>query len=511
MVHPAAGITGDGMGAKLSSNRETEAKLAVPDRFAMPDLDGVAGLRARPLPVRELDARYYDTPDLRLARRGITLRHRDGDVVPWTLKLPEDDGAGPLRRRELSAPGEPGDVPAGLAALVTAQVRRAALDQVARLRTTRAGVELVDAEGVPVAEVVEDDVAVEGGPRGSSRIREVEVEVLDGAPDGLLETLVKKLRRAGCRAGERRPKLVQALGPAAEAPPEGAVEALGKAPAAADVVRAAIAGSVARILRHDAGVRLGDDPEDVHQARVGARRLRSDLRTFRALLDPEWLDELTGELRWLGEVLGAVRDADVLGERLARQGAELPPQDAIGVRTLLQRLERDREIGRIRLLEAMASDRYLELLDRLVEAARAPRTLPEADLPAAKVLPALARKPWRRLRREVRALPADPPDEALHRVRIRAKRARYAAEACRPVAGDRAHALAGRIAEVQGVLGDHQDAAVAEAWLRAHSRGSALVAGQLVAAQRAERAALRAAWPDAWRAADRKRLRKWLG
>jgi hypothetical protein len=60
------------------------------------------------------------------------------------------------------------------------------------------------------------------------------------------------------------------------------------------------------------------------------------------------------------------------------------------------------------------------------------------------------------------------------------------------------------------VLGDHQDAAVAEAWLRAHSRGAALVAGELVAAQRAERAALRAAWPDAWLAADDKKLRKWL-
>ena len=500
------------MAAKVISNRETEAKLGVPDRFEMPDLEAVGGgLRARPMPVLELDARYYDTPDLRLARRGVTLRHRDGDPVPWTLKLPEDDGAGPLRRRELSAPGEPGDVPADLAALVRAQARRATLGQVARLRTTRSGVQLVDAEGVAVAEVVEDHVEVEGGPRGSSRIRELEVEVFEEAPDGLLEALVGLLREAGGRPGERRPKLVQALGAQAEAAPDGAAEALGPRPTAAEVVRAAIAGSVERVLRHDAGVRLGDDPEDVHQARVGARRLRSDLRTFRTLLDPAWREELEGELRWLGEVLGAVRDADVLAERLARQGAELPVEDAIGVRNLLQRLERDREIARVRLLEAMDGDRYVELLDRLVEAARAPRTLPEADAPAAKVLPRLVRKPWRQLRREVRALAADPPDDALHRVRIRAKRARYAAEAARPAAGAKAHRFAKRIAEVQGVLVVAQDAAVAEAWLREHSRGAALVAGELVAAQRAERAALRAAWPDAWRGADRKKLRRWLG
>ena len=60
------------------------------------------------------------------------------------------------------------------------------------------------------------------------------------------------------------------------------------------------------------------------------------------------------------------------------------------------------------------------------------------------------------------------------------------------------------------MLGDHQDAAVAEAWLRRNSRGAALVAGELVAAQRAERAALRAAWPETWRNADRKKLRTWL-
>jgi CHAD domain-containing protein len=500
------------MAAKLISNRETEAKLGVPGRFAMPDLEATGdGLRARPIPVKQLDARYYDTPDLRLARRGVTLRHRDGDPVPWTLKLPEDDGSGPLRRRELSAPGDPGDVPADLAALVTAQARRATLGQVARLRTTRSGVQLVDADGVPVAEVVEDDVEVEGGPRGSSRIREVEVEVFAEAPDGLLEALVELLRDAGARPGERRPKLVQALGAVAEAAPDGAKEALGGKPTAADVVRAAIAGSVERVLRHDAGVRLGDDPEDVHQARVGARRLRSDLGTFRSLLDPAWREELEGELRWLGEVLGAVRDADVLSERLARQGAELPVEDAIGVRNLLQRLERDREIARIRLLEAMDGERYAELLDRLVEAARTPHTLPEAGAPAAKVLPRLVRTPWRQLRREVRALAADPPDDALHRVRIRAKRARYAAEAARPVVGKRAGRLAERIAGVQGVLGDHQDAAVAEAWLRAHSRGAALVAGELVAAQRAERVALRAAFPAAWKRAEEKKLRGWLG
>ncbi len=112
---------------------------------------------------------------------------------------------------------------------------------------------------------------------------------------------------------------------------------LGKKPSAADLVRQAISAAVDRIMRHDPGVRIGDDPEDVHQARVGTRRLRSDLRTFSSLLDEEWLASLRDELRWLAGALGEVRDDDVLidappapgghparaGHR--RPGADLPP------------------------------------------------------------------------------------------------------------------------------------------------------------------------------------------
>ena len=87
-----------------------------------------------------------------------------------------------------------------------------------------------------------------------------------------------------------------------------------------DVVRAAIARSTARLLAHDPGVRLGDDPEDVHQARVATRRMRSDLRTFRRVLDEDWDESMRDELKWLGGLLGAVRDTDVLLDRLEAPG-----------------------------------------------------------------------------------------------------------------------------------------------------------------------------------------------
>ncbi|HEX9343841.1 MAG TPA: CHAD domain-containing protein, partial [Actinomycetota bacterium] len=84
----------------------------------------------------------------------------------------------------------------------------------------------------------------------------------------------------------------------------------------AELLRQDLANAARRLFDNEAGVRLGDDPEAVHQARVGIRRLRSTLRTFRSVLDREWSGALRAELAWIADLLGAVRDADVLLERL---------------------------------------------------------------------------------------------------------------------------------------------------------------------------------------------------
>ncbi len=140
--------------------------------------------------------------------------------------------------------------------------------------------------------------------------------------------------------------------------------------------------------------------------------------------------------------------------------------------------------------------------------------IPLGERVAAEVLPALVRRPWKHLQEAVNALGDDPPDEALHQVRIRAKRMRYAAEAVAGVIGKPARRLAGAVAEVQGVLGDMQDAVVAETWLRRRagsgSAGQALVAGQLVTLERQKQAASRTGWQKPWKAASDKDLRAWF-
>jgi CHAD domain-containing protein len=159
----------------------------------------------------------------------------------------------------------------------------------------------------------------------------------------------------------------------------------------------------------------------------------------------------------------------------------------------------------------MRSDRYLALLDILVDASRAPRFATVDDEHADDLeLADFVRKPWRKLKKSVAALGDEPSDHELHRVRIRAKRARYAAEAVAAALGKAPTKFASKIAGLQDILGEHQDAVVAEAWLREHRNTAPFVAGELVAIERAAARAARAEWPEVWQQARAKKLRKWM-
>jgi CHAD domain-containing protein len=292
--------------------------------------------------------------------------------------------------------------------------------------------------------------------------------------------------------------------------------------AAADVeqlVRSTLARSVAQLQRHEPGVRQGDDPEAVHKFRVATRRLRSDLRTFSPLLERRWRRDLRTELKWLAAEIGAVRDADVLLARLGPQARELPGALAAEAEPLLVRLEGQRTVAHAALLDALGAERYELLVGALVAAveqpqlALGPTTAPAGERPAAELVAGLVRRPWQQLAEDVEALGDDRTDQELHEVRILAKRCRYAAEAVAPVAGEAASRLASAVADVQTVLGDHQDTVVAEAWLdeaAADLPGTRAAVEALVARQRSERHALRLAWPATWQAAAAPELHAWL-
>jgi CHAD domain-containing protein len=463
----------------VKAGRERELKLDVEPGFVLPDLGG------KPLAPRSFTSTYFDTADHRLLRSRITLRRRvENRVGAWQLKLPSDEG-----RFELEERGGPSSPPEALLRLLPAFLHGdEALAPAAKLRTKRTGVAVGDrADRV---EVVVDTVAVLDGNRVASSFTEVEAEVVAGDGDGLA-AIGKALRKAGARRGDSQPKLARVLGRPAEPPGE---EKDGDAGAR---LRRMLVAQYEAILANDPGVRLGQDPEALHQVRVATRRARALLRAARGLVAPEWAEPLRAELKWIGGLLGPVRDLDVLLEHFDAEAASLEGDDARAFRRLRARLVAEREEARTELLEAMGDERYFRLLEVLERANDAPAGEVE------KPLPEIAGQAFARLRKAVKALPERPSDDELHRVRIKTKRARYAGELAVPDLGKAGERFVERAKVVQDVIGDHQDACVAEGRLRALAeRGggrTGLAAGRLVERQRRRKQEARRAFPDAWR------------
>ena len=280
-------------------------------------------------------------------------------------------------------------------------------------------------------------------------------------------------------------------------------------------VRAALTEAVDRIVQHDAGMRA-EDVESLHQARVGMRRLRSHIRLFAPLLDGPWSDSLHAEVRGLARQLGEVRNLDVLIDRLGSIAADLRPV----VDPLLDDLASRREADRRALLEVLDDERYPALLERLVAAAGAPSLLPSASRPAAAILPPLFDTAWKRLGKHGDRMNSDWTDADYHELRIRAKRARYAAEAVGPaLAGSRrrgADAFRGRLSALQTLLGELQDSVTSRGEILAASArhpddGPFNLAAGITLEREAQRAhAARRAVPDAWRELRRPKHRRWV-
>ena len=477
----------------LRETHERELKLAVPPGFALPDLPGE---RLEP---QTFTSTYHDTADRALARAGITLRRRvQNRRGLWQLKLP-----GEGERLELEVPGGPGAPPDELTALLVGVLRGRDLEPAAVLRTRREGVRARENRRA-VADVTVDTVSVLDGRRVRERFVELEVEALDGRGAEALPGLERTLREAGAEPGDGRPKVFRALGffpleptaPPRWAPP-------------LEHVRAMIAVQVGELIAHDPGTRLGEDPEELHRARVATRRLRAILRAARPLLDPGWTESLRSELSWLGGALGPVRDLDVLLDHLRGEIGDLEPEDRRAAGRFLRLLEKERGSARTAMLEAMSGARYADLLSRLEAAAVAPRAQ-ATDVS----LQDIAAKEFRKLRKAVRALDPDPSDESLHAVRIRGKRARYAAELAEGVVGKPARRFVQDAKSFQDVIGEHQDAVVAEERLRGlldRVEGAAahFAAGQIVERERERRRAARAAFPEAWKRLEKSGKRAW--
>jgi CHAD domain-containing protein len=263
-----------------------------------------------------------------------------------------------------------------------------------------------------------------------------------------------------------------------------------------------------------------DKPEAAHKLRVACRRTRSVLRTYRPLLDAEWADGLSGQISALTDVIAPERDIEVVRERLLtaleRYGTEDP--GVLRAHTLVDRiLGKDYAAAHDATLSALAGPHFHALADRI---ALAPQTVAAGEgrlgEAAERVLPPLVRAEFAQVAKRAAAVDRHGPDEAWHRLRISAKRARYAAEVCVPVIGIPAEAFASQLSRITEELGQQQDAAVAgEVVLRAAqspriATSTGFVLGRLLGESRAEIARSRRAFPDLWTSATAPSYRAWF-
>lgn len=447
---------------------EREIKLAVDDHFRLPKLPGT------PIPRRLLTSTYYDTSQYDLAHAGITLRHRvERGKQAWQLKLPLTKS-----RQEIELADRQSTPPTVFRDLLLLPLRQRELVPVATLRVWRAGMR-VRMDHTPVADVTLDQVSVIKDGAVFQRFRELEIEQVNGK-DSALSDLERQLRRAGACDHDGRPKLFRALSLAVsdpESPPASDASALVH-------VRWALAHHTRRLLAHDPGTRLGREPESLHQMRVATRQLRAVLRAARPLLIPEWVDSLRDELRWLGRLLGPARDLDVQLAYFRDESAALDARDRRPLTPFIANLESQRNNVREVLLKELKSARYLDLIGRLQQAAHEP-----IAVESTVTLRDLAKKEFVKLRDTIRQAGHTPNNVTIHKVRIKTKRARYAAELEEPTVGKPATRFINKARVVQDVLGMHQDAIQAEAHIRAFlkhttSTRAAFVAGRMVERQR---------------------------
>jgi CHAD domain-containing protein len=523
--HDLVWIRGDPVNSAANSV-EREVKLEADLAFVLPDLRSAVG-SIEQQPEQHTRTAYFDTPEFRLWRRGITLRHRTGEASGagvWTIKLPEWSDGPTLDRTELSWSGLRETYPAEATRLLRGIVRSSALHQIVELVTTRRRLILHDAARTSRAELDDDTVTVKGGTRDGVRFRQIELELGPGGGALVLQVL-KHLTYAGARPGGEQ-KLAKAVGLPFRSSEDPGFQ-VHRGSSMADLVRSSIATGLDRLLDNDYRLRL--DPseppvEAVHQARVATRRLRSHLKMLGPDLDPVWVVHVRSELKWLGEVLGKLRDADVLAGLFDRDddGSSF---DADGRRELRSVLSLQRRSHCSDLADILNGGRYVTLLEQLDAATqRLPideRTSADrkttrsalADQPAKVVLNTQVRRRWRSLRRAVRKAGRHPSDRALHSVRIRSKELRYAAELAALVIGKPARRTAVAAEEAQNVLGEHHDAVGAEIWLRCQAMKGTLAAsysaGRLAAEETRLKRTLRLKWQSVFRELDQKCFRYW--
>jgi CHAD domain-containing protein len=255
--------------------------------------------------------------------------------------------------------------------------------------------------------------------------------------------------------------------------------------------------------------RRGTETERIHQSRIAMRRIRSNLRTFRLVVDPSWGTSLRAELAWYGRCLGLSRDLHIIRDIVVGKGpGVIDPYDILHIESVLSSRLADvmADIAAIR-----GGARRFQLTEQMMVLWDGPDFKPKARRPAEDVLPPMLGRSWHDLRGAARAAGKDPSTANLHAVRIRSKNLRYGCETVALIDGGPARKTARAAERLQVKLGDLMDATSSIAWFEdlAHQRPDlSEPLGRLVRVQREAADRARKGWKGELKEIER-RWRRW--
>jgi CHAD domain-containing protein len=214
---------------------------------------------------------------------------------------------------------------------------------------------------------------------------------------------------------------------------------------------------------NEPAARLGEGPEPLHKLRVTGRRMDTVLSLFGSCL-PASLRRSQPTLKRLLDALGAVRDADIRIDAASRFRGSLPEDDRSALDPLLQHLQSERARARsrmLRTLDAKPARHWLDTLpDQLARAASATRPSSARNTAALAAVPDLIHERYRKLRKCARRLTPESSMTEFHKVRVRAKKLRYALEVVAPTYAKPADEMLAALHKLQSKLGTQHDADV---------------------------------------------------
>jgi CHAD domain-containing protein len=123
------------------------------------------------------------------------------------------------------------------------------------------------------------------------------------------------------------------------------------------------------LIEHEEGTRAGEDPEELHDMRVASRRLRAAVEAFAGCYHGKQFKQIARQTKELTGTLGAVRDRDVLLERLEAYAATVPPDEVPALAHFIERVQAERETDRatmLRDLDTLAASNYTERFRRVI-------------------------------------------------------------------------------------------------------------------------------------------------